>query len=395
MSKGVAVTGMGIISAIGNHTQANLQALRDAKPGIFPPSYLETRHHHLPVGEIKISDEALVEKLGLPDNHACTRAALLGIIAVKEAIKQAGIKPGADTAFISSTCVGGIDKTAKYFDDFSKNENLRRFIRAQHPGFTTEKIAEYFHLTGFVTTVSTACSSGANAVMLGARMIRAGKCKRVIVGGSDCLTQFTLNGFNSLMIHSDEVCQPFDEDRKGLNLGEAAAYLVLEAEEVLQGKKVLGQVVGYGNANDAFHQTASSERGEGAYLAMKQALKLAGISAGEIDYINAHGTATQNNDLSESVAFQRIFKESLPFFSSTKAFTGHSLAAAGAVEAVYSLLSLQEKLIFPNLNFENPLKDTGLVLVTETTAKKLQYVLSNSFGFGGNCTSLIFSKDER
>ncbi|PRX47392.1 beta-ketoacyl-[acyl-carrier-protein] synthase family protein [Salegentibacter salegens] len=395
MNKGVAVTGMGIISAIGNNTAANYRSLISEKHGISTAEILKTIHQNLPVGEIKISNETLTDDLNLPENHSFTRATLLGALAVKEAISQSNLKIDAETGFISGTSVGGMDATETHFKDFTegKTENSR-FIRAQHPGFTTEKIAEHYGITGFVSTISTACSSGANAIMLGARMIKAGRLKRVIVGGTDCLTKFTLNGFNSLMILSEDHCKPFDNYRNGLNLGEGAAYLVLEGEEDLNGKPVLGRISGYGNANDAFHQTASSEKGEGAFLAMQKALKIAGIPAEKIDYINAHGTATRNNDGAETEALKRIFLKNLPDFSSTKAFTGHTLAAAGALEAVYSLLSIQNQQVFPNLNFTEPMTNSGLVPVTKLKKKSITHVLSNSFGFGGNCTSLIFSKNE-
>ena len=225
-------------------------------------------------------------------------------------------------------------------------------------------------------------------------MIKAGKLDRVIVGGADCLSKFTINGFKTLMILSETNCRPFDANRTGLNLGEAAAFLVLESDECVkkENKKILGYVSGYANANDAFHQTASSEDGEGATLAMQKALKIAGLSSKEIDYINAHGTATENNDASESAAIRRVFGENLPEVSSTKAYTGHTLAAAAAIEAVYSVLSLQNKVVFPNLNFEIPIEETNIIPQTEVLQKELQHVLSNSFGFGGNCSTLIFSK---
>jgi len=395
MNKAVAITGMGIISAIGNNTEANYRSLLSKKSGISFSEFLKTNHENLPVGEIKISNKSLAESLNLPQDHSFTRAALLGSLAATEALNQSKVKIDAETGFISGTSVGGIDATENYFKEFAKGKTENsRFIRAQHPGFTTEKIAEHIGISGFVSTISTACSSGANAIMLGARMIKAGKLKRVIVGGTDCLTKFTLNGFNSLMILSDKHCLSFDENRNGLNLGEGAAYLVLEADEELNGKPVLGRIMGYGNTNDAFHQTASSENGEGAFLAMQEALKIAEISSGKIDYINAHGTATKNNDLSESRALQRLFGDTIPDFSSTKAFTGHTLAAAGALEAVYSLISLNKQQIFPNLNFSQSMSETGLQPVTKVKEKKLDFILSNSFGFGGNCTSLIFVRDE-
>ena len=196
------------------------------------------------------------------------------------------------------------------------------------------------------------------------------------------------------MILSETDCKPFDENRTGLNLGEAAAFLVLESDEVVkkENKKVLAYVSGYANANDAFHQTASSADGQGATLAMKKALKIANLKAKDIDYINAHGTATPNNDQSESHAIINVFGKEIPDFSSTKAFTGHTLAAAAAIEAVYSILALQHKIMFPNLNFKTPITETNLTPITEVKTKELHHVLSNSFGFGGNCSTLIFSK---
>ena len=396
MEKGVAITGMGIISSIGNNVEENYSSLTYSRPGISLPQILKTHHANLPVGEIKITNETLAGILELPLGHSYTRSALLGILAAKEAIKQSGLKEEhlSNPGCISGTSVGGMDMTETYFRKFKGSADNRRFIRAQHPGFTTGKITEYFGLKGFTSTISTACSSSANAIMLGTRMIKGGKLKRVIVGGTDCLTKFTLNGFNSLMILSPENCKPFDNARSGLNLGEGAAYLVLEAEDVIDEKKVLGRVSGYGNANDAFHQTASSSNGEGAFLAIQKALDVAGLLPDKINHINAHGTATMNNDLSESRAIIRAFGEKIPPLTSTKTFTGHTLAAAGAIEAVYSLLAIQNDEMFPTLNFQEAMEETGIIPVLQPEKKELRNVLSNSFGFGGNCTSLIFSKDE-
>jgi 3-oxoacyl-[acyl-carrier-protein] synthase-1 len=396
MNKGIVVTGMGIISALGNSVAENFSALTAGKTGLSYPEFFQTNHSNLPVGEVKFSNEELAGKLNLHEDHIFTRATLFGTIAAKQAIFQASLSKDdlKETGFISGTSVGGMDATEKYYQEYEEKTGQRRFIQAQHPGFTTSQIASYLKLGGYVTTISTACSSSANAIMLGARLIKTGKLKRVVVGGTDCLTKFTLNGFNSLMILSEEFCKAFDDSRNGLNLGEGAAYLVLEADDVLNGKPVLGRILGYGNANDAFHQTASSETGQGAFLAIKKALEIAGLPPEKIDYINAHGTATKNNDLSESTAFLRIFGENVPDFSSTKAFTGHTLAASGGMEAVFSLLALQNDQIFPNLNFEIPMRETGLKPVSELKKKKLLHILSNSFGFGGNCTSLIFSKNE-
>ncbi len=193
-------------------------------------------------------------------------------------------------------------------------------------------------------------------------------------------------------------CRPCDRDRAGLNLGEGAAFLVLEGEEALigagggtAGKKIYAELTGYCNTNDAFHPSALSAEGDGPYLAMRGALLSAGLNSSQIDFINTHGTATENNDEAESRAMVRLFGEPPPFVS-TKSYTGHTLGASGAIEAVYSTLSLEHQEIYASLNFEQPIPGTGLRPVLAYRQQPLQRVMSNSFGFGGNCTSLIFSK---
>tara|TARA_R110000772_G_scaffold165424_4_gene276766 strand:+ start:686 stop:1888 length:1203 start_codon:yes stop_codon:yes gene_type:complete len=398
MSTGVAITGMGIISAIGNNVAENYSSLLEGRTGISHISKIDTVHKgRIMVGEIEFTNGELEAKLGLSADNNYSRTALLGAIAAKEAIANAKITniKAYRTGLISSTSVGGMDMTEKFYYDYLESEDNRRYIEGHHAGDSTEKIAEQLGIDqSLVTTISTACSSAANAIMFGARLIKTGKLDRVIVGGADCLSKFTINGFKTLMILSDSYNTPFDENRKGLNLGEAAAYLVLESDSLVkkEKKKVLGYVVGYGNANDAYHQTASSENGDGATLAMEKALAVAGLEPKDIDYINAHGTATGNNDLSEGRAIIRVFGEDVPEFSSTKAYTGHTLAAAGAIEAVYAILALQNNIIYPNLNFKTPMKEFSLIPQTTLKDKALNTVLSNSLGFGGNCSTLIFSK---
>ena len=233
-------------------------------------------------------------------------------------------------------------------------------------GAVTELVADRLGIRHFVSTVSTACSSSANAIFTGARMIRAGLLDYALVGGADALTRFTLNGFNTLMILDKEKCKPFDENRHGLNLGEGAAYLLLASEKGLKqlNKNPYARLSGWANANDAFHQTASSPEGTGSFLAMKGALHYAGITPSDIDYINLHGTGTQNNDIAEGTAIRFLFDPAYPRMSSTKAFTGHTLGASGAVEAVYSVLAIQHGIIFPNLRLETPMKELPFQPVT-------------------------------
>ncbi|MGF1558366.1 MAG: beta-ketoacyl-[acyl-carrier-protein] synthase family protein [Flavobacteriaceae bacterium] len=398
MSKGIAITGMGIISAIGNNVQENFESLVHGKSGISKITHIDTIHkNEILVGEVKATNAELEQKLRLPPN-TYSRSPMLGMIAAQEAIDQAGIVDINDyrTGLISSTTVGGMDKSEQYFFEYFESTANHMHINGLHAGDSTYKIAGHLGLNeSFVTTISTACSSATNAIMLGARMIRSGRLDRVIVGGTDALSKFTINGFKTLMILSDTYNTPFDENRKGLNLGEAAAFLVLESDELVvkENRSVLAYVKGYGNANDAFHQTASSENGDGAVMAMEKALAVAGLTPNDIDYINAHGTATPNNDLSEGRAMLRIFGNKVPDFSSTKAFTGHTLAVAGGVEAVFSVLSLQHSQVYPNLNFKTAMKEFNLLPVIETKEKALNHILSNSFGFGGNCSTLILSKE--
>ena len=397
MSKGVAITGMGIVSSIGLTVEDNYNALIHGTPGITTIDNIATVHKDvIKVGEIKKTNAQLEQGLGLDADNNYSRTAMLGAIAAKQAVANAGITDinQYSTGLISATSVGGMDMTERYFYDYFENEENRRYIASHDGGDCTHKIAEQLGLKGLVTTISTACSSAANAIMLGARLIKSGKLDRVVVGGTDALSKFTINGFKTLMILSDTYNTPFDNNRKGLNLGEAAAFLVLESDEMVtkHNTKVLAYVSGYGNANDAYHQTASSENGDGAYLAMEKAFKVSGLNPEDIDYINAHGTATPNNDLSEGRALIRAFGSNVPDFSSTKPFTGHTLAAAAAIEAVYSVLALQHNIIFPTLNFKTPMEEFNLIPETVLKEKEINHVLSNSFGFGGNCSTLLFSK---
>lgn len=397
MSRGVCISGVGIISAIGKTIEENLYALANSKTGIKPIAYLESIHKNKFIaGEVKESNQDLLKILGLSDkdlkNH--TRTSLLGTWAAREAIKSANLsaKELENLAFISASTVGGMDKTEAFYA--KKNITQNDYILTHPCGDTSNKIAHYLGIKGYRTTLSTACSSAANAIIHGARLIENGLAEIVVAGGVDALSKFTLNGFNSLMILDEKLCKPFDANRKGLNIGEGAGFIVLESETSLKNrnKQAIAKLSGYANANDAYHQTASSAEGKGATLAMKKALAKANITAEQLSYINAHGTGTENNDLSESVALKNIFSKKIPPFSSTKTFTGHTLGAAAAIEAIFSIMAIRENCIFPNLNFSAPIKETGLIPERNfSTDIRIKHVLSNSFGFGGNNSTLIFS----
>ena len=398
MSEPVFVAGIGVISAIGNNTAACLTALTTGQAGIGNMVYLQSVHSNkLPVAEVKLSNEALAVQSGLPTTKS--RTALLSAIAAKEALDNAGINNLASwrTGFVSANSVGGMDKTEQFFNEFISNPQQGRLRDVVHHecGSVTELVADLLGIRHFVSTISTACSSSANAIFYGARLIRNGILDIVIAGGTDALTKFTLNGFNTLMILDDQYCQPFDENRRGLNLGEGAGYIVLVSEKVAATLKAAPycKLSGYCNANDAYHQTASSPDGTGSFLAMSGALQKSNLQPADIDYINLHGTGTQNNDIAEGTAIKRLFDPHYPKMSSTKTFTGHTLGGCGGIEAVFSILAIREGIIYPNLRLQTPMKD--LPFNVETNLSKgvtVNHVLSNSFGFGGNCSSLIFSK---
>jgi len=397
MKTKIAITGMGIVSAIGMNVEENLKSLKTKKHGISRIENIDTKlKDEIFVGEIKIKNQDLRKRLNLDEKANFSRTSMLSLIAAEEAIKNAGIAIDntSSIGFINGTTVGGMDIIEKYYDDFTENKENQHYIHIQDAGSNTNLIAEHLGIHQLVTTINTACSSAANAIIFGARLIQSGRLDKVIVGGADALCKFTINGFNTLMILSDEHNKPFDENRKGLNLGEGAAYLVLEAEKsvLARDKKPIAYLEGFANANDAFHQTATSDEGKGAFLAMKEALEMANLKPSAIDYINAHGTATENNDLTEGRALERLFSAKTPDFSSTKPFTGHTLAAAASVEAVFSILALQEQKVWPGLNFTEKIKELNLIPEQEVKTKNIEKVLSNSFGFGGNCSSLIFSK---
>lgn len=391
----IAVTGIGIISAIGNDVQENLNALLAKKSGIEKARLLSSSltETHL-FGEVKLSNQELKASLNWNSNDV-SRTTLLSAWSMKEAISQSGMEIDETVGLVSSTSVGGMDRSEGFFEPhFEGREGADVVLLATHDcGTCTKQVAQHFGITAYSTTISTACSSAANAIALGARLLRQKKLKRVIVGGTDALCRFTANGFNSLMILDKEWCKPFSANRAGLNLGEAAAYLVLESVEDAEsrGAEIHGLVAGWANTNDAFHQTASSPDGNGAFLAMSQALNKADLKPENISYINAHGTGTNNNDQSESMAIHRVFGTQKPPISSTKAYTGHTLAAAGAIEAVYSLLAIKENKLLPNLNYQDAMEDNDWKPQLEVESANVEHVLSNSFGFGGNNSTVIFS----
>jgi 3-oxoacyl-(acyl-carrier-protein) synthase len=387
---------MGLISALGDSVEENRDSLQHERSGIGDIRFYDTTYAgKLPAAEVRHSSEDLNKKLFAEWNSSITRTSLFALHAVTEAILDSGLTEdelsSAETALVGATTVGGMCLTDELYHDALAKSGGTPYLSSYDYASVTLAIQERFGILGEVSTINTACSSSANAILYGARLIRHGFAKRAIVGGAESLAKFTINGFNALNILSSLPCAPFDRDRSGLNLGEGAAFLVLEKEEDLRGRKTYASLAGFGNKNDAYHPSSNSPEGRGPYLAMKEALTTSGLHPEDISHINAHGTGTENNDETESRAMMRLF-EHVPSFSSTKSFTGHTLGAAGAIEAVYSILNLVYQEVYPSLSFLNPIPETGLIPVRRYAKLGIGHVMSNSFGFGGNCSTLIFSK---
>jgi 3-oxoacyl-(acyl-carrier-protein) synthase len=390
----IVVTGIGIISAIGDSLASNRLALQNSTTGIGTLELFETHYANiLPFAEIKRTNDSLKKQLNVHTSNI-TRTSLLAQHAFEQAIRDSQLTQtelgSVDTALINGTTVGGMCLTDELYQDANRNSISSPYVDSYDLASVAIYLQELYKIQGICNTINTACSSSANAIMYGARLINQGKAKRAIVGGVDSLAKFTINGFNALHILSSENCKPFDQNRSGLNLGEAAAFLVLEKESDCKNKKPYAVLSGYANANDAYHASALSETGDGPYEAMNTALAVADLDPIDISYINAHGTGTENNDLAESAAMLRLFKN-VPPFVSTKSLTGHTLGAAAAIEAVYSILSLQHQELYPIANIVQPIEATGLKPLAAFQKASVKHVMSNSFGFAGNCSSLIFS----
>ena len=385
----ISINGMGIVCAIGDDRQAVLDSLLRKESGIGPMQYLPSRHRDIPVGEVKMSTGQMKRLLGIADDVQVSRTSVMGALAVREALAQAGLDAaslaGKRVALISGTTVGVMDVTEQVY---GKTEEGVEVPQGNECGRSTEEIAAFSGLGGAsCCTICTACSSALNAIMLGCEMLKNDEADMVVAGGSEPLSRYHLNGFNSLMILDRQRCRPFDDSREGLNLGEGAAFVVLE-KDAPEGLAYIG---GYANRCDAFHQTATSKDGDGAFLAMRDALKMAGIGPEEIGYINAHGTGTPDNDASESAAFRRVFGDTIPDMSSTKSYTGHTTSASGAVETVICVLAMQNGFVPASLGWSRMIPG-GFAPTMGRTGVCLDYVMCNSFGFGGNDSSMILCR---
>ena len=391
----IVVTGLGVISALGNSASENRASLLRSACGLSSLDLFKTKYADLlRFGEVKIANDQLKELHGVTDKGV-TRTSLLAVHAMNEAIKDSGLSKqqitSYDTALVVGNTVGGMCLTDELYHDANSQEKSSPYLASYDCGSIGLYLQNKYEIKGVGNTINTACSSSANAIMFGARLIKNNYARRAIVGGTDSLAKFTINGFNSLGILSPANCKPFDKDRNGLNLGEGSGFMILEKEEDAIGRNVYAALSGYCNANDAFHPSTLSETGEGPYRAMTGALKLAALTADHIGYINTHGTGTENNDEVEGKSMIRVFGK-VPPFASSKSKIGHTLGGAAAIEAVFSILSLYNQEIYSSLNFNTAIESTGLKPIAESKKYSYENVMTNSFGFGGNCSSLIFSK---
>lgn len=393
----IVVTGTGIVSALGIGKAETLAKLMAEHRALHPVQYVSTIHANLPAGEVPYNDDELKRLLSVSPDTKIARSSLLGRLALQEALSEARLtgKNLKRVAFINGNTVGGMEKTERFYDDFFENDENDAYIALHDCGACTDVIVQGADARfDLVTTISTACSSAANALVAAANLIRAGLVDIAVAGGTECLSRFHLNGFNALRILDSDHCRPFDARRNGLNLGEGAAYLVLETptSAVRRNVPLLCELSGYANACDAYHQTATSPDGAGAVLAMNNALAMSGLQPSDIDYVNAHGTGTANNDLSEGKALMRVFGNDMPCVSSTKSSTGHATSAAGSIESVIAVLTLQHRFVPANVGFDAKMPELSFTPVAHVQEKvELRHVLNNSFAFGGNDTACIFS----
>jgi 3-oxoacyl-[acyl-carrier-protein] synthase I len=389
----LTISSFTLSNALGLGNDATRKGLMDGSSGLRPCD-LDDVDLKTWIGRV---DD--LESMALPDRHAAydCRNNRLALLALQqdgflEAVSQARARYGAERIGIFvGTSTSGIAETEQAYLQQSANGQLRGGYDAQktHNIFSCAAFPRaMMNLQGPALAISTACSSSAKVFAAAHRYIAAGLCDAAVVGGIDTLCMTTLYGFNSLDLISPEPCRPWDAKRQGINIGEAAGFALLEKPEDDADGPLL---TGYGESSDAYHMSTPHPEGKGAALAMQQALDRAGITAGEIDYINLHGTATQANDLAEDIAIVNTFGKQVAC-SSTKGFIGHTLGAAGITEAIISLLCLESGFIPQNLMLQDP--DPALVanLARSTRQQRLNRIMTNSFGFGGNNCSLIFAR---
>ncbi len=386
------ITGLGVIGAPGTSRDEIWRAIAAGQSGLRPLSLFSSpRYGQIPVGEIPHN----LTDLGAPPRGS--RSDRLAWLAARDAIQSAHLDLTAvarRTGVLLGCSVGGSLGSEHFLATLLDQHKMRprptRFHECSSP---VEHVAHSFGLLGPSFAISTACSSGALAIAAAADLIQSGEAEVMLAGGTDSLARTTWAGFHSLLLVDSNGCRPFDAARHGMSLGEGAGVLILESEAHARqrGATILARLVGWGASCDAHHVTAPHPEGAGALAAMQAALRKAQLQPGEIDYVNAHGTGTRDNDVAEARALRHLFGDNLPPFSSTKRCFGHGLAASGAIEAVVCVEALLRQQLPANPGFSEIDPAIGLAPVTTTRPAELTHALSNSFGFGGNNAALIFA----
>jgi 3-oxoacyl-[acyl-carrier-protein] synthase-1 len=403
----VVITGMGIYSCLGENLQEVNESLYKGKSGIiFDQERKEFGYRSALTGMVK--DPNLKKMLSRRERISMAQESQFAYISTIEALDNAKM----DQAYLDENEVGvifGNDSVAKSTIDSidivreKKDTTLvgsGAIFRSMN-STVTMNLATIFRLKGINLTVSAACASGSHAVGLGFHLIKSGLQDAVICGGAQEINKFVMGSFDGLGVFSTDeenptkASKPFDKNRDGLVPSGGAASLVLESYEsaIKRGAPILGEVIGYGFSSNGDH--ISSPNVDGPYRAMKKALEQAGVTADQVDYVNAHATSTPIGDQNEAKAIHEVFGKFKPYVSSTKSMTGHECWMAGASEIIYSMLMMQNSFIAPNINLEEPDEDAKkLNIAQETVNKKIDVFLSNSFGFGGTNSAIVIKKIE-
>ena len=401
----VVVTGRGTVNAIAGNAMEFVNALRSGNCGIGPVTLFDTSGYRSHTGA-QVQNFDPTEKIPRTVSlKRMSRSDCMAMAATLEALTDAGIMPLTDdlanhTGVVMGGGAGGMLECepvfARYLEAGTDRLPVSPFASFSCAS-SADHIATQFKLMGPKTTFMTACSSGATAIGYALDLIRQGEAKVMICGGTEPLCRITYAAFNALQAVDPDYCKPFDRDRQGMTLGEGAGILIIEslAHARRRRAKIYAEVLGCGISCDANHMTAPDATAEGAAGAMRAALADAGISPEQVDYINAHGTATPANDLMEIQGIKKVFGERSPTIpvSSTKSMIGHTLGAAGAIEAVTCVLAIENGFIPPTIHHDHPDETCDLDIVPEGARDAaIDLVLSNSFAFGGNNTCLVFGR---
>ncbi len=389
----VAITGIGCLCASGKTLNDSMEAIFSGICSAGVPEIITSSHSSAyPVFEIK--GEIPLKKSHR--NKDISRTSMLGLAAANEAMKNAGLDPetvqGLKVGVCMGTTVGSTMNDERFYREFRMGKEpgmlpITRYLNSN----PASVIAREYSLTGPCQTIVNACSSGTDAIGIGASWIRSGICDVVVAGGADELSRISYNGFISLMITDENICRPFDRNRRGLNIGEGSAVLILEGINSLERRKRKPRafVLGYGSACDGYHLTAPEPNGKGLKTAIKDALLFSGIDKEDIAFINAHGTATPDNDRVEGSVLKETMA-GIPFLS-TKGYTGHTLGAAGAIEAAFTVACLESGRIPASAGFAEPDPELLISPVDRNTDITGKAALSESLAFGGHNSALVLS----